>query len=228
MVRQKRFEPHAGHAFDDVCGQRGVDVRIRECGGILIEAGRQVAAQKWAERRARVRFRADATAAILKSSLMAQQASQGDRPIRRSWNVDVHVVTDVAIEIDAAGLDELHRRHRGEHLGDRADSRERLGRHDPSCRHVCVPIAAAQDDVTVFDDNHHSTRNPATFELLANEGIDESFHGGRRHRLGRITARTAGTLRSNGYSQDQEGKEETGSCQRSWTNESRPGCARHH
>ena len=146
---------------DDVAGQRRAVVGIRGHGAGRIDGARHCFLQHGVERLQLLDvFEQQVLQALLEAGRMRHQVAQGDGLAVVARDLEVEILVDVVIEIDAARFDQLHDRRPGEQLRDRARAEQRLlGGDRRALFHVAEAEGLRQQHAIVLHDHDDGARD---------------------------------------------------------------------
>ncbi len=180
-------EGQAGHALDDVAGQRGRVVRVGRRGAGGEDAGRDPVLERLLQRGELCRVADDQRArGFLQARGVGHDVAQGDRRAVERRDLEVEVLVDVGVEVELALLDQLHDRGPGEELGDRARAEQRGFRIDRlAFLDVGIAETALQQDLSILDDDHDGAGDVATLERVGQESIQPGIEVGAVEHRGR-------------------------------------------
>ena len=121
--------------------------------------------------------RDEALDGLLEAGRVRHQVAKRDRLAGARRNTEVEVIVDVAVKLEAPGLDLLHDRCPGEELADRTGAENRtFGIDAHSVRRVGVAVAALREDLAILDDHDGGARDVITRERVGEEALEPGLH----------------------------------------------------
>ena len=100
-------------------------------------------------------------------------------------NLEIEIVVHIAIEIDLAGLHELHDGRPGEHLRDRTGTEHGLvGNDGAALGDVGITVALRKQDLPVLDDHEDGARDISPRHGVRKQSVGERLDIVRREVVG--------------------------------------------